>query len=121
MEESYLRTVAPPHQRVLVQKENEKGSDVNLATHMMCDAYEDDYDVAVVVTGDSDQLLPIQVVRKKLHKIVGVVNPQSRPAAQLQKAASFYRTVHPNFLAQCQFPESMVSENGGRIFKPSVW
>lgn len=120
VEESMLRTVAPPHHRVLVEKENEKGSDVNLATHMMCDAYEDAYDVAVVVTGDSDQLLPIKVVREKLGKIVGVINPQSRPSAQLQKAASFYRTIHPNFLASCQFPECMMGAKG-RIFKPSSW
>lgn len=121
VEESRLRTVAPPHARVLVEKENEKGSDVNLATHLLCDGYENAYDVAVVVTGDSDQVLPIKMVREKLGKDVGVINPQSRPSAELQKAASFYYgTIRPNFLATCQFPETMHSAKG-IIFKPHAW
>lgn len=120
VEQSNLRTVAPPHNRVLVEKENEKGSDVNLATHLICDAYENLYDVGVVVTGDSDQLLPIKMIRTKLGKAVGVINPQSRASVELQGAASFYRTIRPNFLGRCQFPPTIPTATG-HIFKPSSW
>jgi uncharacterized LabA/DUF88 family protein len=121
VEESMLRTVAPPHTRVLVQKENEKGSDVNLATHLIFDAFEDAYDAAWIITGDSDQVCPVTWVREKLKKVVGVINPQSRPSAELNKAATYYRDLRPEFAAKCQFPDSVQTANGGRVFKPSTW
>lgn len=42
-----------------VIKTEEKGSDVNLASHLLCDAYEDEFDVGVLVTNDSDLLTPV--------------------------------------------------------------
>ena len=38
----------------------EKGSDVNLATHLLHDAHMDRFDVAVVASNDSDLLGPIK-------------------------------------------------------------
>lgn len=43
----------------LVWRTDEKGSDVNLATQMLVDAFDDLFDCAVVVTNDSDLLGPI--------------------------------------------------------------
>lgn len=45
------------HQTVEVIKTEEKGSDVNLATYLVSDAYEKDFEAAVVVTDDSDLIL----------------------------------------------------------------
>ncbi|HTR76959.1 MAG TPA: hypothetical protein VMH39_02575 [Gemmatimonadaceae bacterium] len=44
-------------------KTEEKGSDVNLATHPPVDAYEGRADVAVLFTNDSDLAEPVRVVR----------------------------------------------------------
>lgn len=120
VEQSMLRAVAPPHKRVLVQKENEKGSDVNLATHLIFDGFDGAYDAAWVITGDSDQVLPVRWVREKLQRVIGVINPQSRPSAELQKAATYYRDLRRDFAAKCQFPDSIETPKG-RIFKPSSW
>ena len=43
----------------------EKGSDVNLATHLLNDAHLDRFEDAVIVSNDSDLLLPIQVVMEQ--------------------------------------------------------
>jgi len=43
-----------------VMKTEEKGSDVNIATHLLVDGFRNDYELAVVVSNDSDLLLPIQ-------------------------------------------------------------
>jgi len=61
-----------------VIKTEEKGSDVNLATQLLVDAYHDDYEIAVVVSNDSDLLMPIQVVTSEFKKPVGLLNPQKK-------------------------------------------
>ena len=65
-------TTSPP-ELVRVVKTEEKGSDVNLATHLLKDGFEDDYECAVVVSNDSDLMEPIKVVRHSLGKSVGVL------------------------------------------------
>ena len=45
---------ASPYVRVI--KTEEKGSDVNLATHLLTDGFRGAYDIAVVITNDSDLL-----------------------------------------------------------------
>ena len=58
-----------------VIKTEEKGSDVNLATYLLADAFRQDCEAAVVITNDSDLKEPIRVVRSELGFPVGVVNP----------------------------------------------
>jgi len=62
--------VAPgqPQQYARVIKTEEKGSDVNLATQLLHDAHMNRFDVAVVVSNDSDLLGPIKIVRNELGK-----------------------------------------------------
>ena len=58
--------VGQRQQYVRVIKTEEKGSDVNLATHLLHDAHLGRFDVAVVVSNDSDLLEPIKIVREHL-------------------------------------------------------
>ena len=81
----------PDKARVI--KTEEKGSDVNLATALLSDAYENRFDAAVVVSGDSDLLAPIQIVTSRLGKPVGVLSPQKRPCNALKQAASFHEEI----------------------------
>ena len=37
-----------------VMKTEEKGSDVNLATHLLVDAFDDAFNIAVIISNDSD-------------------------------------------------------------------
>lgn len=53
-----------------------KGSDTNLALHLLSDRYKNVYDVAVIISNDSDLPLPIQFIRKELGKRIGLLNPQ---------------------------------------------
>ena len=59
----------------------EKGSDVNLATQLLLDAFDDRFDVALVVSNDSDLATPIDVVVNRFGKKVGVgaASPHSQP------------------------------------------
>lgn len=53
--------------------QEEKGSDVNVATHLLLDVLRGAVDAAVVVSNDSDLKLPVQTVRGLVP--LGIVNP----------------------------------------------
>ncbi len=57
----YLTNVTPA-QRVWVDKTEEKGSDVNLASHLLRGAYTKKFEVAVVIANDSDLAEPVRNV-----------------------------------------------------------
>lgn len=64
-----------------VLKTEEKGSDVNIATYMLVDAFRGDCDQLVVVTNDSDLAEPIRIINKELGIPVGVFNPHTLDTA----------------------------------------
>jgi NYN domain len=78
---------------VEVIKTEEKGSDVNLATYLLLDGFDGDYELAVVISNDSDLLMPVAVVRHRLGLTVGILNPQRKhPSVVLQREANFSAT-----------------------------
>lgn len=58
----------PPPASVPVWKNEEKGSDVNLALHLLNDAWVDAYDCAVVVSNDSDLAESLRLVKQQSRK-----------------------------------------------------
>ena len=98
----------------------EKGTDVNLATYLLLDAFDDEYDLAVVVSNDSDLQLPIHMTCERLGKQVGVFDPSSRHSFQLQKAASWYRRLRRGPLSASQFPDTLADAHG-LVTKPAGW
>jgi uncharacterized LabA/DUF88 family protein len=98
----------------------EKGTDVNLATHLVYDACSDAFDVAAVLSNDSDLVTPIVFAREKCGKVVGVINPQRNPARALLKNASFYKKLRTGVLAASQLPP-IVEHAGRRLEKPRGW
>ena len=72
-----------------VIKTEENGSDVNLATHLVHDAHMGRFECAIVVSGDSDLLAPVQIVIEELKKPVGVLNPQKKPCGFFNRNAPF--------------------------------
>ena len=53
----------------------EKGSDVNLAVHLVNDAWKKSFDAAVVISNDTDLVTPIRMVSAEQGKPVFVVCP----------------------------------------------
>ena len=104
----------------MVIKTEEKGSDVNLATHLLHDGVRGLYDTAVVVSNDSDLLEPIKIVRRDYGKTVGLLNPHPRPSKQLRKNTDFVKQIRRGPLGACQFPATL-RDTKGTITKPAVW
>jgi uncharacterized LabA/DUF88 family protein len=121
-------TPSDTHARVI--KTEEKGSDVNLASHLLLDAFNKNFDCAIVVSGDSDLATPIEMVQNHLGKPVGVLLPQlikkggtkqPRRAAKLQGVAKFFRgEIREGVLKASQFPNTLTDKNGTFV-KPTGW
>lgn len=116
-----LRTVLPPPDRVLVYKTEEKGSDVNLASYLLLDAFRNEYDSALVVSNDADLKAPINIVRHEFSKKVIVAIPGTRK--QIEKSAlpadTFVR-IEKEHLKKSQFAATF-KDAFGTITKPSSW
>lgn len=109
-----------PQQYAKVIKTEEKGSDVNLAVNLLNDAYKKEFEIAVMVTNDSDLLEPLKIVKDQLGLPVGILNPQKHPSFHLKQHATFMKTLRTGVLRASQFPNSLSDANG--IFhKPLVW
>lgn len=103
-----------------VIKTEEKGSDVNLATHLLWDGFRSLYEAAVLVTNDSDLLEPVVIVRNELKRTVGILNPHPHPSRMLLRHASFLKPIRQGILAASQFPPRL-SDAAGTITKPLSW
>jgi len=98
-----------------VIKTEEKGSDVNLACHLVVDAFEKKCDAAFVISNDSDLLEPIRIARQKLGMTVGLAmpfRPPGRPANVLINEADFRRPIRRGTLAKSQFPTTLTDATG---------
>ena len=98
----------------------EKGSDVNLATYLLLDGFDDEYEMAVVISNDSDLELPIRKARTRLGKRIGVFDPSRKRSFELHSAASWYRPLRRGPLSASLFP-STLSDARGTITKPAGW
>lgn len=87
-----------------VIKTEEKGSDVNLASHMLMDAADNAFDCAVIMSGDSDLKTPVQFAQNRFHKTVGILNPQKIKCKALKTNARFYKHIRESALQASQFP-----------------
>lgn len=106
----------------LVIRTSEKGSDVNLAVHLLNDAWMEQYDCAVVVSRDSDLAEAIKLVKEHHpQKVVGVMaargNGKGIPK-ELAQHANFVKPISEWALKQSLFPDVIP---GTSIKKPRDW
>lgn len=102
-----------------VTRTEEKGSDVNLATHLLVDGFDHDYDMAVVISNDSDLAEPIRIARQRFG-VVGVVCPHKIPSKVLRSAASWQVTLYRSLLRRSQLPVHL-TDVAGSFSKPKGW
>ena len=97
----------------------EKGSDVNLAAHLLNDAWKGLFDVVVVISNDTDLATPVRMVSVERKKPVFAVCPGRWPIAQkLRDVASRVRHIRPATLKAAQFPDRIP---GSKISKQPDW
>jgi hypothetical protein len=115
------RLVNPPHTSVTVLNPEEKGSDVNLAVHLVTDAWLNAYDSAFIVTNDSDFLEAVKRVHQHHpQKNVGVVVPgDTTPAArELARVCRPFFRLRGGVMSLAQLPNPIPNTT---IHKPPNW
>lgn len=70
---------------------------------MLLDAFNDNADTFVLVSGDTDFIAPVNIIRKDFKKTVIVFNPRETKS-WLKDYASYYRDIPRNLPAECQLP-----------------
>jgi len=97
----------------------EKGSDVNLAAHLLNDAWKGSFEAAAVFSNDTDLIEPIRMVAVERAKPVFVVCPGRWAMAQgLIQVSTYQRHIRRPMLAASQFPDPIP---GTTIRKPTGW
>ena len=107
---------------VLVRDSEEKGSDVNLATCLLVDGFNGEYEQAVVVSNDADFAAAMLYVRDDLGLRVTLVNPDSRNSSprELADAATYVKRLWKSHLRRSLFPDTL-TDGIGTITKPVGW
>jgi uncharacterized LabA/DUF88 family protein len=62
-----------------VYKPEEKGTDVNLAVHLVNDCWEDSFDCAVVISNDGDLTGALQIVERRRKLLIAIAPIYKRP------------------------------------------
>jgi len=125
---------APWPDLVWIGKTEEKGSDVNLASHLVRDALTDRFDAAVVLSNDTDLVEPIRIAVKEAGKSVILLSPlhpnpkpdpitgrRPSPAKSLRDVASSVLHIHNGHLRRAQFPDRIPRPGKPDIVKPLTW
>ena len=104
------------------QDSKEKMTDVNIATHMIVDAYQDKYDVAILISGDSDLVPPIRAIHNNFpKKSVFVAFPPKRHNVTVANAAKGSMIIGRKKLVDSQLPDEVQKPGGFILRKPTEW
>jgi uncharacterized LabA/DUF88 family protein len=109
----------PTKQMERVLTREEKGSDVNIATYLLLDAFGKKYDAAILISNDSDLLEPVRWVRQRFGFAVDVLNPNVGKT-QFARIALSCAVLTLADIRACQFPAAM-HDARGLITRPSEW
>jgi len=101
---------------------NEKQTDVNIATHLLVDAFNDKYDTAILISGDSDLVPPVKAVHNQFScKAVSVFFPPERHNITVAGAAKGSQIIGKKKIKDHQFPSSVTKKDGFILKKPESW
>lgn len=120
--EVQAKVVNPPPEFIKIYKTEEKGSDVNLALHVLNDAWLNNYDSAVIVSNDSDLAESLKLVKTTHKKNIGLIfpncDPKRKPSRELIQHVNFVKHIRKGVLQKSQLPDQIPHSI---IHKPHGW
>ena len=103
-------------------RHEEKMTDVNIACRLLVDAMDNRFDVAFLMSGDSDLVPPIRIIRQRWpQKQMVVLFPPNRHSDALKKAAHGHTWIGEEKLRQSQLPDQVEVMPGKIIARPMSW
>ena len=111
-----------PQCNAAIHKHEEKKTDVNIAVRLLEDAFDDRFDTALVISGDSDLVPPIESVRSRFpQKRVVVAAPPKRWSAQLKQVANAALRISDLTIQSNRLPDPVVTSTGVELRAPKGW
>lgn len=139
-------TIDPEPSYAEVIKREEKRTDVNIASHLIKDAYENTCDLAVIVTNDSDLAEAIKIAREKIEVVLATPTSVFYTDDRLSKIGFSSKSMYPgkipddlyklttriknpislihiyeSYLKSCLFDEKVIHKIHGDISMPDTW
>ena len=97
-------------------------TDVNIATQMMIDAFQDKYDMALLISGDSDLVPPMKAILELFNKKrVFVMFPPKRHNSSVALMAKGSMMIGRKKLVDSQFEEEVTKKDGFVLKRPKEW
>lgn len=101
---------------------HEKKTDVNIATELLVDAFQNKFDTAILVTADADLTAPIVAIRRLFpKKSIIVAFPPKRHSYELRNVASGIYHIGEDKFRQNLLPEKVVTQSGFVLQRPDKW
>lgn len=115
-------TVVPGHHMHDGIKWNEKQTDINVALSLILDAVDDVYDIAILVSADSDQGATAKVFKERFPaKRLLAVAPPNRPVSDKVKPYAHQHFTMPRLLMERCVMSEVVHGKGGAIVRPDEY
>jgi uncharacterized LabA/DUF88 family protein len=100
----------------------EKMTDVNISIQLLGDAFENRFDSALLISGDSDLVPVVKAVRElDSAKRIIVAFPPGRHSKELQKCATGAFMIGRDRFLKSQLPNPATAGSGAVIVRPSEW
>lgn len=102
----------------------EKETDVNIAIYLMKKAFQDEFDTAYILSGDSDLSPAIEQIKSLFpHKNIKCIIPIARSAEHIKNICDSHHRMKEKHLRTSQLPDSIVLDSTKNIVltKPTVW
>lgn len=105
------------------KKPTEKAGDVNVGIHLIADAYADVFDVAYLITADSDQVATLKMMSERFpRKRTVVVAPLGREHSQLLlQYATRNVSITLNAVEHCLFPMNVMRKDQPAVQRPAQY
>ena len=103
------------------QRPSEKMTDVNISVELLSDAFQDQYDTALLISADSDLIGPIERVQNLFpNKKIVVAFPPMRRSFDLSRVAPAFH-IRERHLKRNQLPDKVEKLDGFSLLRPQEW
>ena len=97
-------------------------TDVNIAVEILTDAFQNNFDTALIISADADLSPALIKINKYLpQKKLILAFPPERFSGELIKHANIHFTIGRNVFAKSQFPKEIIKDNGYILKCPELW
>ena len=101
---------------------SEKMTDVNIAVELLADAFQNRFDIALLISADGDLVAPVTMTKRLFpQKRVIVALPPDRNSFELTKVASAYFRIDRRQFAKSVFPPEVRRADGFILKCPPSW